>query len=230
MTDNSELIQLQQNRLASFIFLHALTHLQHYFWYCNTKTSVRATQLSGYALYFFWAEADSNLWRDTLTLTADFRALAHITQSDFFIFFRLIHNDFLPNPFQLIADQSTCLPNSTVEIPVQCTESCITNGARKWITVKFIPEDSAAQLRECLATFRKEWEWRSEEFYSVYFTSNNNCKALLRNVCNPHPVTRGQQHRCDSHDVTEFIDVKSRKIKDNQVPCTASSSTSDLLR
>jgi hypothetical protein len=28
-TDNSELIQLQQKRLASFIFLHALIDLQH---------------------------------------------------------------------------------------------------------------------------------------------------------------------------------------------------------
>jgi len=79
-----------------------------------------------------------------VTLAASFSALPQITQPQCFIFLRLIHDDFLPNPFQFIADESTCLSNRTVHIAVQCTERCITHGAKKWITAKVIQEASTA--------------------------------------------------------------------------------------
>jgi hypothetical protein len=66
-----------------------------------------------------------------VTLVVGLRALPQKTQPDSFIILQLIHDDFLPSPFPFIADQSHCLSKGTAHSSVQCTESCIKQGARK---------------------------------------------------------------------------------------------------
>ena len=85
-----------------------------------------------------WAVVDLNLFRTRVTLAAGFRAVSQKTQPDLFIVLRLNQDGFLPNPF--IAHQSTFLSNDTVHSAVHCTESCITQGARKWIKANVIHE------------------------------------------------------------------------------------------
>ena len=77
-----------------------------------------------------------------MTLAAGFRAFPQITQPDFFVVLRLIHDGFLLNPFQFIAHQSTCLSQGTVtalcSAPRAALHTVQENDSRQMLFTKIV--------------------------------------------------------------------------------------------
>jgi hypothetical protein len=78
-----------------------------------------------------------------VTLAAGFRALPQISQPDFFIVLRLIHDGFLPKLFQINVNQSTCLSKTLYTALCIASRAALHTAQENESREKVLKEDSA---------------------------------------------------------------------------------------